>query len=309
MKKTALSLCIFISVSFIGNAQSLAELLGYKKYDKILIINNDDAGMCHASNVGTIQGMKEGLISSTTIMTPCPWFNEIALFAKNNPELSFGVHLTLTSEWEHYRWGTVAPRDQVSKLYDKQGYMWHTVADVYASSMIEEALIEGRAQINKALDSGIPITHIDSHMGTYQYSADYLNIYLQLAEEFNLPLRMASQNTLDLMGVPDFRQRCREKGLICPDYFIYEEFENYTSENVEQFWTDYLKNLKPGVTEIFVHASADSDEIRSITHSAETRVKELAFFTSDAAKELIHKEGITVIGYRELLNLQRKLKK
>jgi hypothetical protein len=300
-----LSLLFFVGTLY---AQTLTERLGYKKTDKLLIINNDDAGMCHAANSATIEGMENGLISSATIMMPCPWSNEIIKYAQENPEKGFGVHLTLTSEWKNYRWSTVAPRNEVPGLYDEQGYMWKDVREVYKASNTNEALIEGRAQIRKALDTGVPVTHIDSHMGTYQYSPDYMSIYLKLADEFDLPVRMPSQSTLDNMGAPPFRDICKEKGILHPDYFIHEEFENYKTKNVEEFWTDYIKNLNSGVTEIFIHASKEGDEIRAITGSAPKRVKELEFFTSDRLKQLIEEEGIIVISYRPLFELQRKEK-
>ena len=308
MKHLISYLFIVMITFFTGSAlsQTLAEKLGYKSTDKLLIINSDDAGMCHAANTGTIEGMENGLISSSTIMTPCPWYNEIAEYAASNPKKDFGVHLTLTAEWKHYRWGTVSPRNEVPGLYDEQGYMWRGVEDVYASSNVEEALIEGRAQINKALASGIPITHLDSHMGTYQYSPDYMNIYIQLADEFNLPVRMPSQSTIEAMGFPNVRKLCDEKNIIYPDYFIFEEFENYRTDNVFEFWMSYIKKLKPGVTEIYVHAASDTDEIHAITNSATKRNRELEFFKSDAVKKLIEEEGIIVIGYRPLLELQRK---
>lgn len=308
MKKTAYILLIIIYSCMNVYSQTLAERLGYTRNDRILIINNDDAGMCHAANKATIEGMENGVISSATIMTPCPWYNEIASYAAANPSKGFGVHLTLTSEWGKYRWGTVAPRNEVPGLYDEQGYMWKGIKEVYSSSNPEEALIEGRAQLKKALDSDIPVTHIDSHMGTYQYSPDYMNVYIQLAKEFNLPLRMPSQATLENLGAPDYREICRREGILHPDYFIHEEFEGYTTDNVAEFWTNYIKNLKPGVTEIYVHASAEGEEIRTITHSAAKRIRELEFFTSNELKELIEKEGIIVISYRPLLDLQRKEK-
>ena len=307
MKKTIFFLFLIVQVCAHLHAQTLAERLGYSRNDRILIINNDDAGMCHAANTATIEGMEKGMISSATIMTPCPWYSEIATYAAANPDKGFGVHLTLTSEWKNYRWGTVAPRDKVPKLYDEQGYMWRGVMEVYKSSDTQEALIEGRAQIQKALDSGIPVTHIDSHMGTYQYSPYYMEIYIQLAKEFNLPLRMPSLTTIENLGAPNYREICRREGILHPDYFIHEEFENYKTENLAEFWTEYIKNLKPGVTEIYVHASSDGDEIRAITNSAAKRVKELEFFTSDELKNLIEQEGIIVISYRPLFELQRKI--
>ena len=286
-------------------AQTLAERLGYRSTDRLLIINNDDAGMCHAANRATMLGMEQGAISSATIMVPCPWSTEMIRYAVANPDRSFGVHLTLTCEWRNYRWGTVASRDRVPGLYDGEGYMWRSVREVYASSSPEEALVEGRAQIRRALDAGMPVTHIDSHMGTYQHSPEYMEVYIALAEEFNLPLRMPAQSTLEAAGAPHFREECRRRGLVFTDNFIHEEFERY-GDDVEGFWTNYIRDLKPGVTEIYIHGAEEGAEIRAITGSAEKRIGELAFFTSDAFRRLIAEEGIIIIGYRPLFDLQRR---
>jgi predicted glycoside hydrolase/deacetylase ChbG (UPF0249 family) len=251
--------------------------------------------------------MEHGLITTATIMTPCPWFNEIAEYARTHPERDFGIHLTHTAEWKLYRWGSVAPRDAVKGLYDPAGYLWPSVEEVYAHSNPQEALIEGRAQIKKALDAGIPVTHIDSHMGTVQTNPEYLKSYIQLAIEFNLPLRMASQATMEKFGFPDLRKQFEAKGLVFSDYFVYDELENY--KDVKPFWTGILKNLKPGVTELFIHAAKMSEELKAITHSAEKRSQEAAAFTSDPdIRKLIQDEQIILIGYRPLLELQRKKK-
>ncbi len=307
--KNVILLVIAIVVSGVivsAQTKTLAERLGYKKTDRILIVNNDDSGMCHAANTATIKGMEQGFISTATIMTPCPWYNEIEAYAVQHPEKDFGVHLTLTAEWTKYRWTPLLSQAEVPGLYDKQGYMWKGVRDVYAAATPQQALLEGRAQIKKALNSGIPITHIDSHMGTYQNDLEYLKVYAQLAEEFNLPLRMASQSSFEKGGSPNFRKECEKKGLVFPDYFIYEEFKDYTTENLVEFWTNYIKNLKPGVTEIYVHASSESEEIRVLSSTAPKRIKELEFFCSPQLRKLIEDEKIIVIGYRPLLELQRK---
>lgn len=289
-------------------SQTLAEKLGYKPTDKLLIINCDDVGMCHSSNLAVIEGMEKGLISSGTIMTPCPWFNEIAAYSRSHPEKDFGVHLTHTSEWNNYRWGSVAPRDMVKGLYDSTGYLWHEVEQVYAHATPQEALTEGRAQIRKALDAGIPVTHIDSHMGTMQYSPEFLKTYIQLALEFKLPLRMAAQSTMEGFGFPEMRKQFAEMGLVFTDYFVYDELTNY--KDVKAFWTSIIKNLKPGVTELFIHASKESDELKAITNSWQTRIKEANTFTSDQdIKKLIADEHIKIIGYRPLMELQRKVSK
>lgn len=296
---------VFLGICTICNSQTLAEKLGYKSTDRLLIVNCDDVGMCHSSNLAVIEGMEKGLITSGSIMTTCPWFNEIADYARVHAEKDFGVHLDHTSEWKFYRWGSVAPRDMVKGLYDTEGYLWKSIEEVYTHSSPEEALTEGRAQINKAINAGILITHIDSHMGTLQYSPEYLKVYLQLAQEFNLPVRMAAQSTMESLGFPEFRKQFAEKGIVFTDYFIYDELANY--KDVKSFWTNIIKNLKPGVTELYIHASKESEELKAITSSWLTRVQEAGVFTSDPdIRKLIQDEKIILIGYRPLMELQRK---
>lgn len=287
-------------------SQSLAERLGYKSTDRILIINCDDVGMCHSANLAVIDGMEHGVITSGTIMTPCPWFNEIAAYASSHPEKNFGVHITHTAEWKFYRWGSVAPRNEVKGLYDKEGYLWRSIEEVYAHSNPGEALIEGRAQIKKALDAGIPVTHIDSHMGTLQYDPEYLKVYAQLALEFNLPLRMAAQSTMESFGFPAVRRELQAKGLVFTDYFVFDELQNY--KDVKSFWMNTIMNLKPGVTELFMHAAKESEELKAITNSWNERVQEAATFTSDPdIRKLLKDQNIILIGYRPLMELQRKM--
>jgi chitin disaccharide deacetylase len=285
--------------------KSLAERLGYKPTDRILIINSDDAGMNYAANMATIEGMEKGLITSGTIMTPCPWFSHIAEYSRKNPDKDFGVHLTLTSEWRQYRWGSVASRNLVEGLYDPDGYLWRSVKEVYENATPREALIEGRAQIQKALDAGIPVTHIDSHMGTMQIDTNFLKIYVQLALEFNLPLRMASQEAMERRLQPNLREELRKKGLVFTDHFVSPDSKEY--KEVKPYWINIIKNLKPGVTEIYIHASLRNDEIRLISSTAEIRAQEAECFTTDAdIRKLIEDQGIILISYRPLLELQRK---
>lgn len=306
----ALSLLVFTLFPQItkGQTKLLGERLGYKPTDKLLIVNCDDVGMCNAANLAVIDGMENGMITSGTIMTPCPWFGAIADYAKNHPEKDFGVHLTHTAEWRFYRWGPVAPKDQVKGLCDPEGFLWRSVEEVYAHAKPEEALIEGRAQINKALAAGVPVTHIDSHMGTMQYSPDYFKAYVQLAIEFNLPMRMPSQATMVKFKQPNMREELSKQGLVFTDNFVYDELQSY--KEVKPFWTNIIKNLKPGVTEIFIHASKLSDELKAITGTAEKRAQEAACFTTDKdIRQLLKDEGVILIGYRPLLELQRKLRK
>lgn len=292
-----------------GEQRSLAERLGYKATDRILIVNGDDAGMCHAANLGTIEVLEQGLMRSSTIMVPCPWFLEIAAYAKEHPEKDFGIHLCHTSEWKKYRWGPVADRAKVPGLIDPQGYLWASVEEVYAHATAEEALIEGRAQIQKALSAGVDVTHLDSHMGTLQLDPRYLKSYLQLAVEFDLPIRMASQETLARAGYPELRGMFAAKGILFPDHFVYDELPQEKNE-VKQFWRKMVGNLKPGVTELYIHAALPTDELKAITGSWSTRSQEREVFTQDQEmKKLVADQRIVLIGYRPLRDLQRQERK
>lgn len=310
-KKLLILFCAFCLPSF-AQEKSVAERLGYSKTDRLLIINSDDAGMCHAANVAIIEGMDKGLVTSATIMPTCPWFNEIAAYAKKQTRADhgFGVHLTMTSEWNNYRWGPVANQSEIKGLVDSEGYLWRSVEEVYAHATPEEALREGRAQIEKALNAGVPVTHIDSHMGTMQYSKPYMEAYLQLASEFDLPARMPSQETAARMGFPDVRKAFEDKGIVMTDYFIFEEFTsdyNKDPKAVKAFWLNFINNLKPGITELYIHATIPGDEAKAITSTYPIRAAEAVCFTSDQdIRKLIEDKGIILINYRPLMELQRK---
>lgn len=292
-----------------GPARPLAERLGYQATDKILIVNGDDAGMCHAANMATIECMEKGLMRSATMMVPCPWFPEIAAYARQNADKGFGVHLCHTSEWVKYRWGPVADRAQVRGLVDDSGCFWRAVEEVYAHATPQEALIEGRAQVQRALAAGIDVTHLDSHMGTLQLNPDFFKVYVQLALEFDVPLRMASQETLVRFGQPGMRKQVAAQGIVFPDYFIYEELQD-EKKNVRSFWLNILKNLRPGVTELYIHAGLPTDELKAVTGSWQTRAEEFQTFTHDEElKRLVAEEKIVLIGYRPLRDLQRKERK
>ncbi len=289
-----------------GDQRSLAERLGYKATDKLLIVNGDDAGMCHAANLATIECLEKGLMRSATIMVPCPWCPEITAYAKEHPEKDFGVHLCHTAEWSKYRWGPVADRGTVPGLVDPQGYLWRSVEEVYAHATPEEALTEARAQVRRAQAAGVDVTHLDSHMGTLQLDPRFVNSYLQLAVEFDLPVRMASRETLARFGFAQLRDQFAAKGILFPDHFIYEELPN-EKKDVRGFWLEIVRTLKPGVTELYIHAGLPTDELKAITGSWLTRSQEAEVFTRDEEmKKLVSERGIILIGYRPLRDLQRK---
>jgi chitin disaccharide deacetylase len=283
----------------------LAERLGFKATDKILIVNCDDVGNSHASNAAVIDGMENGLITSATIMVPCPWVPEIFAYAKAHPEKDFGLHLTHTAEWKGYKWGPVASKSEVPGLVDPQGYLWPDIMSVYGKASPEQAYIEAKAQIKKALDAGVDVTHLDSHMGALQYNDNYFQVYRRLANEFNLPLRMGSQDLLASAGGGHQRGQLDGDGIVYPDYLITGGPPK--GESITVYWKRILSNLKPGVTELYIHASVAGEEIQHITNSWKDRAEEYRLFTSDAeVRKILESQNVKRIGFRPLRDLQRK---
>jgi hypothetical protein len=284
---------------------ALAERLGFKATDKILIVNVDDIGNSHAANAAVMDAMQNGLATCATIIVPGPWFPEIADYARKHPQADFGVHLAHTSEWTTIKWGPVANRSDVPGLVDPQGYLWPDIMSVYKNSTPEQAYIEARAQIKKALAAGVDVTHLDSHMGTLQYNDTYFQVYRRLAKEFDLPLRMGSQELLAAQGGGQQRGQLDEDGILCPDYLIHGGRK--ANESMSDYWKRMLSDLKPGVTEAYIHASAAGDELAAFTNTASDRAEEYRLFTKDPEiRRLLEAQNVKRIGYRALRDWQRK---
>jgi predicted glycoside hydrolase/deacetylase ChbG (UPF0249 family) len=280
-----------------------AERLGYPADARVLIVNADDFGMCHDQNEGVIRGLTDGLFTSSTILVTCPWFEEAAEFARSNPAADLGVHLTLTAEWNSYKWGPVLGRRAVPSLVDAGGYLWQTVAQVYEHARLDEAEAELRAQIEKALAAGIDATHFDSHMGTLQLRADYHEIYARLANEYRVPIRLLSRSRMRDAGMGAILDQLDSLGVVTPDHLIFNGPSSV--DETESYWTNLICTLDQGVTELLCHPALARDELKSCAHDAFQREADLRYFTSEKARQLIADEGVELAGFRELRDLMR----
>ncbi|NJL59360.1 MAG: ChbG/HpnK family deacetylase [Desulfobacteraceae bacterium] len=201
------------------NTRTLAERLGFSATDKVLIINADDAGLSFSTNKAVTESMEQGLVTSASLMVPCAWFPQMANYAKSHPTADFGIHITLTSEWEGYRWSPLADdRSDIRGLTDPAGYFWSSTDQFLQHATPEEAEAEAREQILTAHTAGIDITHLNSHMATLHLNAKYYAVYIRLAKEFDLPLRMPSQSFLESIGMGHLRGQLAKDGILCPDF-------------------------------------------------------------------------------------------
>ena len=311
MKRTVLFAVTFwaaflVLTSSASAQKSLAERLGYPANAKLLIVHADDLGMSHSVNAATIKGFESGLVNSGSIMVPCPWFSEIAAYARANPQADLGLHLTLTSEWTSFRWGPVTSKDRVSSLLDKNGYFHLSEAEAAAKADPKEVEAEIRAQIERARAFGIQPTHLDSHMGTLYQNKALFETFLRVAREYKLPVRVAKT----WFGRADFLPET----LKADDVFIDRVLDINPSVppgDWARFYTEALKKLEPGVTEVVIHLAYDDAEMRGATvdhpdWGAAWRQRDLDFFTSEAFRRLLREQQIKLITWRELAKLMQK---
>jgi hypothetical protein len=292
---------------------SLAERLGFAATDRVAVIHCDDVGMCHAANEGAFEALRNGPATCGSIMVPCPWFEEAAELARANPAVDLGVHLTLTAEWIHYRWGPVAPRDSVPSLLDEKGYLPRTALEVVKNAKPDEVEIELRAQIEKALHAGIDVTHLDSHMGTV-FFPQFVPVYAKLAREYRLPafavrpdpqllasrgLTGAEKLFAGLMALLD------DAGVPVLDAFDAESLDFPDGEGLTHNRAR-LARLAPGVTYLICHPAKDGEELRAaMTFGAHQRDFERSFYGGEAGRRALAETGVKTVGMRALRELMR----
>lgn len=273
---------------------TLVERLGHEPDAKLVIINCDDLGSSRSANVATYDALRNGAGSSASLMVPCPWARDAAAGYRGD---DVGVHLTLNSEWETYRW---APITQAPSLLDGDGGFPRTIEDSWDHADLDEVRRELRAQVERAILWGFDVTHLDSHMGTLQLRADFFDAYLELAGEFSLPLRMGPAGGERVVGFP-YRELASAEGIVFPDHFVL-----YSGVGGRRHAERALFDLRPGVTELYFHPAIDTDELRASHPDWAGRVEDHAFLCHDPSlRDLLDRAGARIIGYRELRDLQR----
>ncbi len=288
-------------------SQTWAEKLGYGSDCRVIILHADDLGMCYEANAAGKRYLDAGEIQSGSAMVPCPWFDELAAWFKQNPQHDCGIHLTLNSEWKHYRWGPVAPRDKVPGLADARGHLHRNGMYTAMGGKAAEVETEIRAQIDNALATGIKPTHLDTHMGTLYARAEFAAAFLKVAQEYKIPAFVIEPS-------PEVMDDLRKHGVPITDTMrktiaqypgpkldrFYSVPNGKSYEDVREKFFAQVRGLPPGITEILFHPSTESEALKKITGSWQQRVWEAKLFSDPKVKQFFKDEGVQFTTWREM---------
>ena len=279
---------------------TIAERLGYPADTKLLIVHADDLGMSHSVDAASIKELESELVNSASLMVPCPWFSEIAAYARSHPEADLGLHLTLTSEWQLYRWGPVLPADRVKSLMAPDGYLYPTQDVAAAHIDPREAEAEIRAQVERAMAYGIQPTHLNSHMGTLYQNRALFEVLIRVARDYKLPVMISRE----WFANNDYLASLISPEDVAVDHTI-SASPTIPPDQWEQFYTDAIRHLEPGVTQVMIHLAYADEEMRAITDDhpawgAAWRQRDFDFFTSTEFRRLLDENHVKLVTWREL---------
>jgi predicted glycoside hydrolase/deacetylase ChbG (UPF0249 family) len=310
MKQKIHFLLLFLSV---GAAQSLAqnaapstaaqktvaERLGYPASARLLVIHADDLGMTHSLNRATFEALEKGWITSASILVPCPWFPEVARWVKQHPNADLGIHLAVTSEWTDERWGPISGGGKVPSLVMADGYFPLDTPDVDRNAKMSDVEYELRAQIDRAMKAGIPITHLDTHMAAMVSSPDLFGVYRKLGTEYKLPILLEPTGT---HGTPT--------GISVPaEAATVQRVVTMEPGVASSDWLDWYKKqlapLPPGVSQLIVHLAYDDEEMRGATWDhpdwgAAWRQRDFDTMKSPEFQQFLKEQGFVLVTWKEL---------
>jgi predicted glycoside hydrolase/deacetylase ChbG (UPF0249 family) len=285
-----------------AQTRTVAERLGYPRDAKLLILHADDLGFAHSADAASFDALDKGAVSSASIMIPTPWVTEVAAYARAHPDADLGLHLTLTSEWETYRWGPTASRDAVPSLLDPDGTLPNEDSIVARRAKPAEVERELRAQVDRALALGIRPTHLDSHMGALFTTPALLAAYVKVAHDYRLPFLAMKTNPFG-GGTPM---------PLAPNDIPLDAVIVAGPEIPHDKWKDFylnsIANLKPGLTEIIVHLGHDDAELQAVTVNHEPygsawRQRDYEVVNSPEFKKALKDNNVTLIQWKDLKKL------
>lgn len=288
--------------SLFAQSVTVAERLGYARDAKLLIIHADDLAVAHSQDAASFDALDRGAVTSASIMVPCPWLTEVAVYAKAHPDADLGLHLTLTSEWNAYRWGPVEPKQYVPSLLDPLGYLWPDTPQAARAEKADEVEREVRAQIERALAMGIHPTHLDSHMATLFSRPDLFSVYAKVAHEYKLPfLAFIDQKTR-----PELSSHLSNSDVVLDSVVIASP--GIAPADWGKFYADAIHNLKPGLTEMIVHLGYDNAEMQAVMvdhsdYGSAWRQRDYNVVTSPEFRRELQENHIVLLHWKDLKKL------
>jgi len=286
-----------------------AEKLGWPAGKKVIMLHADDIGMSPEANIAAEKQLLDGVIQSAAVMIPCPNAEEFIIWAKNNPKMDVGLHLTLTSEWKTYRWGPVTPHKEVPGLLDGDKKLWHSVPQVVQNASAEEVEKEIRAQIEQSIAWGYRPNHLDTHMGTLFGDPSYVKVYMKVAQEYGIPANIIDISKPKVLaefrrqGYPmtdEVVQMTKEYTLPQLDYFTSAPKADTYEEKIAKFKALVL-GLDAGLTEIIFHPAVLTDNMKTITGSWQQRAWEAEMFSDADLIQFFKDEGIIFTDWKEIM--------
>jgi predicted glycoside hydrolase/deacetylase ChbG (UPF0249 family) len=269
----------------------LPQRLGYPPGARLLVLHADDLGMSHSVNRATFEALEKGWISSASILVPCPWFPEVATWARAHPEADLGIHLALNSEWTTLRWRPLGAGAEVTSLVDDQGYFPLVETTVAARAKPPEVERELRRQVDRAKGAGIRLSHLDSHMGALFQNPALLAVYLDLGKTYGLPLLLQRSGDGGRDDALIDRVLSIEPGVPASGWMA--------------AYQKMLDPLPPGVYQVIVHLAYDDEEMRGATSDhpdwgAQWRQSDLDMVRSPAFRDWLKAKGFTLVRWRDL---------
>jgi predicted glycoside hydrolase/deacetylase ChbG (UPF0249 family) len=294
---------LLVTSTMSAQTKTVAERLGLPADTKLLILHADDLGVAHSVNSASFDALDKGAVSSASIMMPTPWVTEVATYAKLHPNADLGLHLTLTSEWLTYRWGSVESKDKVPSLLDSTGTFPSEVPPVVARAKPAEVERELRAQVERAMALGIHPTHLDSHMGTLFTTPELIATYVKVAHDYRLPfLGMKTTPAGTPMAVSPKDVLVDAVVIAGPDV---------PRDQWKAFYVNAIASLKPGLTEMIVHLGHDDAELQAVTvdhepYGSAWRQRDYDVVTSSEFKKALQDNKVRLVTYRELQKLTQQ---
>jgi predicted glycoside hydrolase/deacetylase ChbG (UPF0249 family) len=307
MKKTASAVIVSALIAFIVPAglqgqKNLAEKLGYEPDARLLIVHADDIGMARSVNIATAQAFESGGITSGSVMVPCPWFPDFAAYYREHQPLDVGIHITLTAEWDYYKWGGISPAGEISSLLDEYGHFYSTVEELGQHAKPEEVETEIRAQIERALALGIRPTHLDTHMGSVMATPELLRIYQKLGKEYDIPVLMIPRSWLQ--DTPDeMREVIDTEYQLLDGLFIMEAYDS--TKSWSEAYGEAFAAMGPGLNQLIVHLAIDDSEMQAVAvnhpdFGSAWRQRDLDFVTGKEFRDLLEAYDIKLVSWDQV---------